>query len=449
MQNGWRDWRSKADAAPATAPEDDADGPLWKMRASLRGLLEDPRVPASVRRSLEPEYRQVEAMLEKIEHGHVHIAAFGRVSVGKSSLLNALLGEARFEVSPLHGATRTPAMGAWPQARDGGVFFIDTPGIDEIDGEALERVAHEVAERSDLVLFVVEADLTATEMDALRMLATEGRPLLLVLNKADRYTGAERHLLLDALAQRAAGLVASGQIVACAARPAEQVLIQQDADGSERELRRARPPDVAGLQERLWQILEREGQALAALNAGLFAGRLSEQVARRITEVRRDVAARVIRAYCLAKGVAVALTPVPVADLAAAAALDVTLVVHLSRVYGLPATRREAGSLIRTVLAQMVVLMGAAWTVHLFASALKGLSAGLSTALTAGAQGAVAYAMTHVVGRAAQRYYAQGGAWGPGGPRRVVQDILKSVDRDTLLHQARADIRAHLAGRRS
>ncbi|MBL8157882.1 MAG: 50S ribosome-binding GTPase, partial [Anaerolineae bacterium] len=70
---------------------------------------------------------------------------------------------------------------------DGGVFLIDTPGIDEVGGEARERLAREVAGGADLILFVCEGDLTATELNALRELAAEGtRPIVLALNKTDR-----------------------------------------------------------------------------------------------------------------------------------------------------------------------------------------------------------------------------------------------------------------------
>jgi len=107
---------------------------------------------------------------------------------------------------------------------------------------------------------------------------------------------------------------------------------------------------------------------------------------------------------------------------------------------------REAGALIRTIAAQTDLLMGTVWAVSVAAAGLKGARAGLSTALTAGTQGAVAYYATYVVGRSAERYFAQRKSWGPGGPRRVVERILDEVDRDSLLRQARADIRARLRG---
>ena len=203
---------------------------------------------------------------------------------------------------------------------------------------------------------------------------------------------------------------------------------------------------MGALRDRLWAILESEGKTLAAVNASIFAGRLSESLGERIVEVKRDLAGRIVRTYCIAKGVAVAFNPVPVADLAAAALIDGGMVVHMSRVYGLPLTRREAGSLVSVVLTQMAALMGAVWVVHLLSAALKMGTGGMSVLLTAGAQGAVAYYGTYVVGQAAERYFAMGKSWGEAGPRAVMAEILESVDRDSILRQAREDLRAHLGG---
>jgi uncharacterized protein (DUF697 family) len=241
-------------------------------------------------------------------------------------------------------------------------------------------------------------------------------------------------------------IVRSEDVIACAALPADRIVVQVDADGSETETRAPLAADVAALDARVREIAEREGKTLAALNAGLFAGDLSDRVAARVAAARKDLAHRVIRNYCLAKGVAVALNPVPVADLLAAASLDVALVVHLGKVYGMPLTRSEAGTLIATICAQLAALMSAIWGVHLVASALKGVSAGLSTVVTAGAQGALAWYATELVGRAAEKYLLQGKSWGEGGAKRAVADIVASLDRDSVLREARAAILARLRG---
>ncbi len=399
-----------------------------------------------MREALAPEFAEVEQMLQKLEAGEIHIAVLGEVSVGKSSLLNALLGEARFTTSPLHGETRTPAEARWQEVRSGGVHLLDTPGINEIGGEERERLAREVAERADLVLFVIDGDLNATEQAALEQALEPGRPVLLVLNKADRYMADERATLLARLAERMAGRLPSENITAVAADPAPVTRIVQAPDGTEREERRVLPPDVEALRERLWKILEAEGRTLAAVNAGMFAGRVSERVGERVVAVRRNAAERLVRQYCIAKGVAVAVNPVPIADLFAAAALDAGLVVHLSRLYGLPLNRSEAGSLVTVIATQMTLLMGTVWLAHVVSATLKATTGGLSTVLTAGAQGAVAYYGTYMVGRVAERYFAQGKSWGAGGPKAVVQEILESVDRDSVLAQARQDLAARLRG---
>jgi len=383
-------------------------------------------------------------MLEKLEQGQLHIAVFGRVSVGKSALVNALLGEHRFEISPLHGQTLVPQRGHWADFSDGNVHLIDTPGINEVDGEARERLAREVADRADLVLFVVDGDLTDTEYTALKELANARRPVLLVLNKADRYSTVELARLREVLGERTAGFLPPDRLVMAAARPAEQLIVRVDEHGNETEEIRVPEPDVTALRTRLWEVLEREGKTLAALNASLFAGDLSAQVGARVLAARRTLGERVIRTWCIAKGVAVAINPVPVADLVAAAVVDVSMIVHLSRVYGLPLSRAEASGLIKTIGSHMLLLMGTVWGVHLASSALKLGTGGLSAVVTGGAQGAVAYYSTFVVGQAAEHYLANGKSWGEGGPKLAVREILDSLDRDSILDQAKADIRARL-----
>ena len=436
---GWP-WKKKRTPAEDGGGEDH----LNLARESLRELINDKRLPPGVRDSLAQDYEAVQAMLDKLEHGHIHLAAFGRVSTGKSSLLNALIGEDRFTVSPLHGETKHSSMQAWREEEAGGVYLIDTPGLDEAGGEDREALAKEVAGRADLVLFVVDGDITETELDSLRTLLTRGRPVIVVLNKSDLFTHDEQQQLLAALRRRTTGLIDPAHIIAAAAQPRPQTVVEVDAHGTEVTAQRMRPPDVEELRVLLWDILEAEGKTLAALNASLFAADLSDRVGRRILAARREIGDKLVRTYCIGKGIAVAFNPVPVADLFAAAFIDVGMVVHLSRVYGLPLSNREAGSLITVIVAESAALMGTVWALHFVSSALKVGTVGLSTVLTAGAQGAVAYYSTYVIGRIAAEYLAKGKSWGEGGPKKVVQRILDDLDRETVLRDARREIRARL-----
>ncbi|MBT8062712.1 MAG: GTP-binding protein, partial [Gammaproteobacteria bacterium] len=291
------------------------DHHLLEANRNLRDLLEDTAIPAPVRAELQAEFDEIEMLLEKLSNGEIHIAAFGRVSAGKSSLLNALVGKKVFETGPLHGQTREAQRISWQTRSEDHVRLIDTPGIDELEGEEREQLARQVARRADILVMVCEGDLTEREFDALKALAARKRPLLLVLNKSDRYTREELELLLQRLRERCAGLLPADHIMPVSADPRPQTVIRETPDGAQIEEQRASRPDVDALRALLWNVLEKEGKTLAALNAALFASELDSKVAGRIVEARKRVAERLIRNYCLSKGLAVAANPVPVADL--------------------------------------------------------------------------------------------------------------------------------------
>lgn len=438
---GWPWSRKKT---PVDVVADGGSDHLNLACESLRELIDDSRLPAGIRESLAHDYDAVEGMLDKLQHGHLHIAVFGRVSTGKSSLLNALIGEQRFAVSPLHGETKKSSMQQWSEVEAAGVFLIDTPGLDEAGGEVREELAKEVAHRSDLVIFVLDGDITDSERSALRTLLKQGRPVVVALNKSDLYTQSEREALLATVREKTVGLVQTEDVLAVAAQPRAQQVIEIDDDGNETSSTREREPEIDDLRLRLWEIFENEGKTLAALNASLFAADLSDQVGVRMLHARREIGDRLVRTYCVAKGVAVAFNPIPVADLFAAAFIDVGMVVHLSKVYDLPISRREAGSLVSVIAAEAAALMGTVWALNIVSSALKVGTAGLSTIVTAGAQGAIAYYSTYVVGRIAAEYLSKGKSWGEGGPKQVVNEILDSLDRDTVLQEAKKEIRARL-----
>ena len=427
-------FRREAPHAPAT---DERGG---AVAASLRGLLDDPSIPGHVREAMAADFRRVETMLDRLQREELHVAVFGRVSAGKSALGNALLGREAFDVGVLHGTTVEADAARLDEAASAGLVLIDTPGINELGGEAREKLAFEVAEVSDLIIFVADGDLTRDERDALHTLASTRRPLLVALNKSDRYSDDERDGLLERLREHTMNLVRREDVLAVSARPAARIVIDVDAAGNERTTRVERPADVGALKTRLIAIAEREGKALSAINAGLFAGRLTDQVTARVAETRREVASGLIRQYCIAKSVAVALNPVPVADLLLAGGLDAAMVVQLGRVYGLPLTRSESGRLVVVISTQLAALMGAVWGVELVASALKGLSGGLSVVVTAAAQGALGWYATVLIGRAAERYLIAGKSWGEHGAKRAVADIVASLDRDSILREAREEV---------
>jgi GTP-binding protein Era len=117
-------------------------------------------------------------------------ALVGRPNVGKSTLLNALVGEKLSIVTPRPQTTRHRVLGLvnMPEAQ---IAFVDTPGLHHHGSRALNkamnRTAAAAALDADLVVFVVEA-LRYTDEDelALSRAAASGRPVIAVVNKVDR-----------------------------------------------------------------------------------------------------------------------------------------------------------------------------------------------------------------------------------------------------------------------
>jgi len=406
--------------------------------------VSDKHVPKNIRYDLTENYLQLESMLRKLKQGKIYITTIGRVSVGKSSLLNALLGHKHFTTSPLHGETKSIAMETWPTFNADSVQLIDTPGINEVEGEDREKLAYDAATRSDVVLFVVDGDFTYIEKQALRLIAQHQRPVIIVFNKSDRYPPAEQTQIKQSLQTHIQDFIDPRNIIMACSKTREQKTILLDDKGVEKKGIRIIEPDIYALKERLTAILNAEGHTLAALNASLFAGVLTDQVCEKILDTRQDHADKIVKNYSLTKGSAVAVNPVPITDLIAAALLDGTMVIHLSRVYGLALNKSEARALVKAIGSQMLALIGTVWAVNIASSMLKISSAGASTVVTAVGQGAIAYYCTFVVGQAAKVYLIQGKSWGEKGPKTVVKEILDGLDRESIMHNAKKDIALYL-----
>jgi GTP-binding protein Era len=125
-------------------------------------------------------------------------ALVGRPNVGKSTLLNALLGRKLSIVTPKPQTTRHRILGVLTRP-DFQIALVDTPGLHSGERRMLNAVMNRAAAASladaDVVAFVVEAlRFTSEDERVLERIRGAGRPALLVVNKADRVRPRERLL---------------------------------------------------------------------------------------------------------------------------------------------------------------------------------------------------------------------------------------------------------------
>ncbi|MBD2194486.1 MULTISPECIES: GTP-binding protein [Calothrix] len=462
-------WEEELDSAIFSFEDIQTELNYKRAQTALRNLVANLDLSPQEKRGLETEIDDLETMLGKLDRMVLQIAAFGMVGRGKSSLLNALVGQPVFETGPLHGVTRDAQTVNWsiseeligeteralrvtlPAGGQSQVELIDTPGLDEIDGDTRTALAEQVAKQADLILFVISGDMTKLEHQALSQLREAGKPIILVFNKVDQYPEADRmaiyHKIRD---ERVKELVSPLEIVMAAASPLVKTAVMR-ADGSRGIQLRTGNAQIDELKLKILEILQREGKALVALNTMLYADVVNEQLVQRKLMIREQNANQLIWKAVMTKALAIALNPVTVVDILSSIAIDIFLILGLSKLYGIPMT--EAGAV--QLLQKIALSMGGIGVSELLANlGLSGLKTilGISATATAGVaigpyisvavtQAGVAGVSSYGIGQVTKAYLANGATWGPDGPKAVISQILSTLDETSILNRIKEELK--------
>jgi GTP-binding protein EngB required for normal cell division len=180
--------------------------------------------------------------------GVINLCFFGEISTGKSSLIKALVPEADVLIDAVGGSTTTVRRYRWRNDDGHEISLTDVPGTGGHEA-GLDELATTEAKRSHLVVFVCDSDLTRPEIDVLRALLVFDKPIVLVLNKADRYSDDEQAMLLQKLLQRIdqlGGEIRRDHVVAVSAGGATEI-VERKTDGSEGVVHVERQADIGVL----------------------------------------------------------------------------------------------------------------------------------------------------------------------------------------------------------
>jgi small GTP-binding protein len=391
---------------------------------ALRKLAEDARLRPAERASIEKEMQDIEEFTAKLENGRVEIAAFGEVGSGKSALLNALAGEPLFAVSAEHGSTDKVSKAGFKNTR---LVLVDTPGINEAAGELRGKLAEETVRYTDLVLFVADGDLNRVEVDALKDLCDLHKPMLLVINKADLLSPTQVKEISESILRKVGHRIGAADIVFAAAAPRETEREIHKADGGVEIVRYQPKPKIDMLEKRMLEVLDREGKAIIALNASLFATDVSDQIKALKQHVRGKEVTRLIYYFMLGKALVVGANPLPVFDVLAGIASDGLMVQRIGAIYGTDFSLKNAQGMVLEILRAWGLMAAAEYGLHVAADLLRTVTFGTSTVLTAVPQGLAAAWSTYVVGNAANVYFRDAG-WGGRSPKEIVQEILTGAE---------------------
>jgi small GTP-binding protein len=413
--------RNRRRVTPSQIPaakSDAASSTLQAVRQQVAQIQDE-----VTRQALLSRTKEIEANLAR---GEIQVVVFGTGSAGKTSLVNAIMGRIVGQVNAPMGTTQVGETYCLRlKGLERKILITDTPGILEagVAGTEREQLARALATEADLLLFVVDNDLRRSEYEPLKGLAEIGKRSLLVLNKTDLYTDEDQEAILTKLRQRVKDYIASNDVVAIAANPQPAQLETGEIFQPE--------PDIVSLLRRMASVLRAEGEDLVADNILLQSLRLGEEARKLIDSQRRRQADKIVDRYQWIGAGVVSVTPLPVVDLLATAAVNAQMVVEIGRVYGCDLNMergRELALSLGKTIAGLGIVKGA---IELLSTALQ---LHVATFIIGRAiQGVTAAYLTRIAGKSFIEYFRHDQDWGDGGMTEVVQQQFQMNRRDEFI----------------
>ena len=316
----------------------------------------------------------------------IYVALFGEISTGKSSLIRALSPHSRIASDARGGTTREVAHydGALPDGRT--LVLADVPGSREAGGEAHETLAREEALRAHAVIYLCASDLNRRQADELRWLADFGKPLLLVLNKADQWTAAERDQLLARLGRQSRGIASA--VLAISAGGSERYQ-RQLGDGSTESVERQRKPLIEPLLRALTRLTAPGAEGLENVRENAVLAGLHQRTGTLEAQTRAEEAERIVRKYARRAIVGALAAVAPGSDLVIQGVLATALTRALAELYAVKVSEVQIEDFVQQ--ARLTLRTGSSIVLAVAGNALKAFP-GLGT-LGGGVLHAFAYAL--------------------------------------------------------
>jgi len=350
----WLAWRI---VRPVRTGTGRAAAPLTE--AELHAHLEAARAAGI---DVETARRELEELARRRELEVIHLALFGEISSGKSSLINALMPGASVATDVIGGTTTTIQHYRWRRESGDEVVLIDVPGLNQVERE-YDPVVMDEAQRAHVVIFVCDGDLTRTEHMALQPLLALNKPLIVAFNKVDRYSSDDRIRIRQRLAER---FVSSPQvtIAGIATQPTRRI-VRVGPDGEEHEEEQVLPPQIDELRAAVQSALDRDLALLERLRDSAVFELTARKLDQAKVEHRNRESAGLVKTYTR-RAVAGGLAAIsPGTDILIQGYLGTRMVKALCELYEVPARDIELRKLldlsqkqVRTALPLLLAVAG-------------------------------------------------------------------------------------------
>jgi GTPase SAR1 family protein len=310
----------------------------------------------------------------------ITVAVTGGKSVGKTTIIKVLKNTSIFPEMSLH--------------------FTETAALFSALSENSDVVTLSEIQKSDVVLFLTNGDLTDSEFQVWEQLKTAKQPTLLVFNKQDQYQPSERATVLQSLKQRV-----GVNVVGTAACPVTVKVRKHQEDGSFQEWIEQPMPDIQQLTQQLGAIIEQQGEQLVCNTTHRQVLLLKSQAKNCLNGLRRDRSVPIIEQYQWIAAAAAFANPVPGLDLLATAAINAQMVIDLGNIYQQKISWQQGQQIAKTMGSLMLKL----GLVELSTKAVTGiLKTNVATFVAGGmVEGVSAAYLTRVAGLSLIEYFQE------------------------------------------
>ncbi|MET0065593.1 MAG: GTPase [Candidatus Thiodiazotropha sp.] len=288
-----------------------------------------------------PARAELVTLDQRQQNAIVYLAFFGPVSAGKSALIRAITGDPEIAVDPRAGTTREVRHYRFaPQDHEEWVLS-DAPGILDLDLSLVQQ-AREEARRAHLVIYVSDGELTRDQYQELVELQGYERPLILALNKQDRYQAED----LDAIVARLSEQLTGVAIVPVQAGGHEEV-IRVDAQGREQPVVRLKPPQVENLLRTIRERLDGQTDELSRQRDASLIRLGAEKLQTATAQHRLQTGEKTVRQYTRKAMLGAMAAVSPGTDLLIQGYLGAQMVRTLCELYEVRVTEMDLDALIQ------------------------------------------------------------------------------------------------------
>lgn len=343
----------------------------------------------------------------------ITVAVTGGKSVGKSTIIKVLKNTSIFPEMSLD--------------------FTETAALFSALGENSDVVTLSEIQKSDVVLFLTNSDLTDSEFQVWEQLKAAKQPTLLVFNKQDQYQPSSRATVLQSLKQRV-----GVNVVGTAACPVTVKVRKHQEDGSFQEWIEQPMPDIQQLTQQLGAIIQEQGEQLVCNTTHRQVLLLKNQAKNCLNGLRRDRSVPIIEQYQWIAAAAAFANPVPGLDLLATAAINAQMVIDLGNIYQQKISW-EQGQQIAKTMGSLMLKLG---LVEISTKAVTGiLKTNVATFVAGGmVEGVSAAYLTRVAGLSLIAYFQEqeialesGDALNLEKLRQVLQTVFQQNQKMAIL----------------